>query len=163
MSEVLRISDIPFDPVRALLHRFRITLELQTDGEDIRGSFWGAPEAGIVGTTVYVRGDTPIHSLLHECSHIICMTGKRRAVLDRDAGGGDLEEAVVCYLQILLADHIELVGSARLMQDMDRWGYSFRLGSTRRWFEEDAEDMRTWLLVHGLLDEALGVTFRRRK
>ena len=26
------------------------------------------------------------------------------------------------------------------MADMDTWGYSFRLGDTRSWFERDAED-----------------------
>ena len=41
----------------------------------------------------------------------------------------------MCYLQILLADALHGVGRERLMQDMDEWGYSFRLGSTRAWFE----------------------------
>jgi hypothetical protein len=35
---------------------------------------------------------------------------------------------------------------------MDEWGYSFRLGSTRAWFEHDAEDARLWLLGAGILD-----------
>jgi hypothetical protein len=35
---------------------------------------------------------------------------------------------------------------------MDEWGYSFRLGSTRAWFEQDAEDARLWLLDHGIVD-----------
>ena len=90
------------------------------------------------------------------------MTPERRDGLDKDAGGGDLEEAAVCYLQILLADHIDNVGRERLMQDMDRWGYSFRLGATRRWFEEDADDARAWLLEQGLIDESDGVRFRLR-
>jgi hypothetical protein len=34
---------------------------------------------------------------------------------------------------------------------MYAWGYSFRLGSARRWFEEDAQDARDWLLSHGLI------------
>jgi hypothetical protein len=48
-------------------------------------------------------------------------------------------------LQIVLADGLPGVGSDRLMADMDAWGYSFRLGSTRAWFENDAEDARAWL------------------
>lgn len=48
------------------------------------------------------------------------------------------------------------------MLDMDRWGYSFRLGSTRAWFERDAEDARAWLVAHGLIDPAGAVTFRLR-
>jgi hypothetical protein len=35
---------------------------------------------------------------------------------------------------------------------MDEWGYSFRLGSTRAWFENDAEDARLWLLNEGVID-----------
>jgi hypothetical protein len=50
-----------------------------------------------------------------------------------------------------LADAIPGVGRERLMADMDAWGYSFRLGSTKAWFERDAEDARNWLLQHGLL------------
>ena len=48
------------------------------------------------------------------------------------------------------------------MQDMDSWGYSFRLGATRRWFEEDADDARAWLLEHGLIDESGSVQLRLR-
>jgi hypothetical protein len=35
---------------------------------------------------------------------------------------------------------------------MDAWGYSFRLGSTRAWFESDAADARDWLLAARLID-----------
>ncbi len=40
------------------------------------------------------------------------------------------------------------------MQDMDSWGYTFRLGSARAWFEQDAEDARAWLEERNLLPEA---------
>jgi hypothetical protein len=43
------------------------------------------------------------------------------------------------------------VGSARLMADMDAWGYTYRLGSTKAWFEQDADDARQWLVERGLL------------
>ena len=79
------------------------------------------------------------------------MTADRRSGLDRDAGGDDLEESAVCYLQIVLADLLEGVGQQRLMRDMDTWGYSFRLGNTREWFERDAEDAAEFLKNHGLL------------
>ncbi len=49
-----------------------------------------------------------------------------------------------------MADQLPGVGRDRLMQDMDAWGYSFRLGSTRAWFEGDAEDARQWLQDRGL-------------
>ena len=80
------------------------------------------------------------------------MDGERRSRLDRDAGGNDLEESAVCFLQIVLADYIEGVGRERIMADMDAWGYSFRLGSTRAWFENDADDAQTFLLNHNLID-----------
>lgn len=151
---VLRVADVRFARLSGLLARFGLSLHLLDDDAPITGSFWGEPEAGVVGRGVYVRLDTPIHSLLHETCHVICMDEQRRAGLDRDAGGDDLEEAAVCYLQILLADCLPGVGRARLMQDMDSWGYSFRLGSSRAWFESDAEDARAWLLGHGLLNAA---------
>ena len=133
------VADIPFAGLAALLDSYGLLLVLAEDGAPIEGSYWGEPEAGIIGNTVYVRGDTPIHSLLHETCHVICMSGARRSVLERDAGGDDLEEAAVCYLQVLLADSIDGVGRMQLMRDMDAYGYSFRLGTTRAWFEKDAE------------------------
>lgn len=130
--------------------------------EAITGSFWGDSEAGIKGHAVYARKDTPVHSLLHEMCHTICMSTKRRNNLDRDAGGDDLEEAAVCYLQIVLADELEGVGRARMMRDMDAWGYSFRLGSTRAWFDEDAGDAKSFLLKHKLIDDSGVPTWRLR-
>jgi len=67
----------------------------------------------------------------------------------------------VCYLQILLAERLPGVGRERLMMDMDAWGYSFRLGSTRAWFERDAEEAREWLLEEGIIDGE-GVSGRLR-
>jgi len=150
---VLVVADVAVERLVALLQRFGLNLEFVEDNAPITGSFWGDSEAGLIGCSVYVRGDTPIHSLLHETCHAICMSGDRRAHLDRDAGGDDLEEAAVCYLQIVLADCIVGVGRHRLMLDMDTWGYSFRLGSTREWFERDAEDAKEFLLNHGLLTD----------
>ena len=48
------------------------------------------------------------------------------------------------------------------MADMDRWGYSFRLGSTAAWLAGDAEDARAWLERHGLLDGDGRPTFAPR-
>ena len=156
------MSDTGHERLAALLDRFGLSLVLEPDHAPITGSFWGDSEAGVVGRTVFVRRDTPIHSFLHESCHVICMEGKRRDALDRDAGGDDLEESAVCYLQILLAEHIDGVGRVRLMADMDRWGYSFRLGSTREWFEEDAEDAREFLLNHKLIGASGEPTFTLR-
>jgi hypothetical protein len=159
---VTTIADVPLASIRALLGRYDLALHVQADGETITGSFWGDSEAGIVAKNVYVRNDTPVHSLLHETCHVICMSAERRADLETDAGGDDLEEAAVCYLQVVLADHISGVGRQQLMNDMDAWGYSFRLGSTRPWFERDAEDARKWLIDHQLLDTEDAPSFRLR-
>jgi hypothetical protein len=148
--------------VEALLRRFDLELVVEADGQPITGSYWGDEEAGIVGRRVFARRDTPLHSVLHEACHTICMSGDRRADLDRDAGGDDLEEAAVCYLQVLLADEVPGVGRERLMRDMDAWGYSFRLGSTARWFAEDAEDARNWLNDVGLVDHEGRPVFQLR-
>ncbi len=159
---MLTVGDIPLAPIQVLLQKFHLTLIVESPEQPITGSFWGDSEAGIVANDVYVRRDTPIHSLLHEACHTICMDEERRSGLDRDAGGDDLEEAAVCYLQILLADEISGVGSERLMQDMDKWGYSFRLGRTGLWFENDAEDATRWLQQKGLIDSAGMPTFALR-
>jgi hypothetical protein len=144
--------------VALLLNRFDLELTLTAPGEIITGSYWGESEAGLKGNRLYARLDTPLHSILHEASHFICMTPERRTGLDRDAGGDDREESAVCYLQVLLADELPGVGRERLFADMDAWGYSFRLGSTRAWFENDAQDARAWLVKRGILDSAGTVT-----
>ncbi len=162
MSGVLTVADLGHEPLAALLARYGLTLVVEADDAAITGSFWGDSEAGVVGHSVFVRADTPVHSFLHESCHVICMDGERRNGLDRDAGGDDLEEAAVCYLQVVLADCIEGVGRDRLMADMDAWGYSFRLGSTRDWFEKDAEDARKFLVNRGLIDASGGPTFNLR-
>jgi hypothetical protein len=160
---MLLISDLNIDPIAELLGKFELVLELVADEKTINGSYWGAPEAGVVGDRVFVRSDTPVHSLLHETCHVVCMTPDRREKLKGDAGGDDIEECAVCYLQVVLADELAGAGRDQLMQDMDDWGYSFRLGSTRRWFEEDAADARSWLLTNGLLQDNNLPTYRLRQ
>lgn len=161
--DVLRIADIGADAPASLLRRYGIELQIVADTAAIPGTFWGAPEAGIVRNTVLVRRDTPVHSLLHETCHIICASAQRRSSLETDAGSDYLEEVAVCYLQVVLADALSGVGRDRLMQDMDSWGYSFRLGSSRAWFMTDAADARGWLERHGLLTDDGKPSFRLRK
>jgi hypothetical protein len=129
-----------------------MTLEIVTD-QNIPGSFWGDEEAGLIANKLYARLDTPIHSILHEVCHYICMDEQRRMHLDTNAEGDYDEENAVCYLQILLADEIPEMGRLRMMQDMDAWGYTFRLGSSKTWFEQDAEDALQWLKHFQLLDQ----------
>lgn len=90
------------------------------------------------------------------------MCPERRANLHTDAGGDDLEEAAVCYLQIVLAGELPSVGVPRMFRDMDTWGYTFRLGSTSRWFESDADDAFNWLIKKGLLSASGRPVYRLR-
>lgn len=136
-----------------LLKPYGIEIEYVADNDTIQGSFFGEREAGIIGNKLYLRHDTPIHSALHESGHYICMDPARRIKLDTDAEGDYDEENGVCYLQILLADHLPNVGRERMMIDMDRWGYTFRLGSAKAWFEHDAEDAKQWLITHQIIDQ----------
>jgi hypothetical protein len=155
---MLRLASVDRVAVALLLARYGMDLTLVAPDENIPGSYWGDSEAGLRGDRLFARLDTPLHSVLHEACHYICMTPERRSGLDRDAGGDDLEECAVCYLQILLADRLPGVGRARLCADMDEWGYSFRLGSARLWFEGDADDARIWLAGHGVIDAGGSIT-----
>jgi hypothetical protein len=147
---VLTLADIGFEAPSALLARYGLRLVAVADGADIPGSYWGNPEAGLVGHDVHARGDTPVHSLLHEAAHLLVMPAERRAGVHTDASDCQLEEDASCALQILLADALPGVGRERLMADMDAWGYTFRLGSARAWFEHDAEDALAFLAERGL-------------
>jgi len=142
-----------------LLDRYGLQLILVVPEQVIPGSYWGEREAGLIGAKIYARLDTPLHSVLHESAHFICMTPERRTGLDTDAGGDDAEECAVCYLQILFAGLLPNAGEERMCRDMDDWGYSFRLGSAATWFAQDAEDAQLWLIRHGLIDQDNRVTF----
>lgn len=148
---MLRWQDCDQDAVRWLLDQYELNLT-ETEQESIPGSFWGEEEAGLIGSHLYVRDDTPLHSILHEACHYVCMDAKRRDGLDTNAGGDYDEENAVCFLQILLADFIPGFDQELAFADMDAWGYSFRFGSSRAWFEQDAEDAREWLLKHRIID-----------
>jgi hypothetical protein len=151
-AEVLQVGQASWPDLVRLCQPYGLELVLVADQTEIPGSYWKDAEAGLIANRLYVRTDTPVHSLLHEGCHYICMDSQRRTQLDTDAGGDYLEENGVCYLQILLAGQLPGMGAERMMQDMDRWGYSFRLGSAQVWFEQDAEDARAWLLEMGLID-----------
>jgi hypothetical protein len=159
---VLCLNRIDRVELSMLLSRYGLALTLVAPEQVIPGSYWGESEAGLKGDRLYARLDTPLHSVLHETSHYICMTPERRSGLDRDAGGNDAEECAVCYLQVLLAAELPGVGSERLSSDMDEWGYSFRLGNTRAWFNTDAADARDWLIEHGVIDSNSRLTGKLR-
>lgn len=148
--------------LHTLLDRYGIELRLVAREEVIPGSYWGDCEAGLIGRQLFARLDTPLHSVLHEAAHHVCMSPERRARLHTDAQGDDAEESAVCYLQVLLADALGAASRERMYRDMDEWGYSFRLGSTAQWFTHDAEDARLWLQRHCIIDGEQHLTYESR-
>lgn len=151
---MLTLADTGFSQPAALLLRYDIVLHRVDDGEPIPGSFWGDREAGVIGSNVYARGDTPVHSLLHEAAHLIVLPAERRAAVHTDATDSIEEEDAVCVLQALLGDALPDVGRARVLADMDAWGYTFRLGSAQAYFDLDAQGSWQWLAARGLVDAA---------
>ena len=162
-NEVLRLHDADLESLSNLLSNYGLSLKMVDTGNDIPGSFWGDEEAGLIASELLVRTDTPLHSILHEACHYVCLDQSRREGIHTDAGGDYDEENAVCYLQILLADHINGFGKQRMLIDMDRWGYSFRLGSAQNWFEKDAEDALAWLKNENLLDAELQPSWNLRE
>lgn len=150
---VLLLRDIAFDAASALLARYGLELRPVADDAPIPGSYWGEPEAGIVGSVVFARADTPVHSLLHEAAHLVVLPPARRAAVHTDATDSVAEEDAVCVLQSLLADALPGVGAGRVLADMDAWGYTFRLGSARAYVQDDADAAWAWLQDAGLVDE----------
>ncbi len=159
---VLPCNEIDLNNFQVLLARYDMEVQNIPSGESIPGSFWQPPEAGLVGNTLYIRNDTPVHSALHETGHYICMDNQRRKNLNTNAGGDYEEEDAVCYLQILLSDFIPEMKQSRMLSDMDEWGYSFRLGSAKNWFEKDAEDACEWLQKHRVISPENIITFSKR-
>ena len=149
---MLTIADIGFEAPRALLARYDLVLIQVEDSLAIPGSFWGECEAGVIGHCVYARFDTPVHSLLHEASHLIVMPEEKRSNIHTDASDSVAEEDAVCILQALLGDELAGVGRERIWADMDTWGYTFRLGSAKAYFENDANEAFAFLLVRRLIN-----------
>ena len=151
---MLTLADIGFDAPAALLARYGLQLARVADGEAIPGSYWGDCEAGLIGTSVHARADTPVQSLLHEAAHLIVLPQERRAAVHTDATDSVEEEDAVCVLQALLGDALPGVGRDRILADMDAWGYTFRLGTAKAYVEQDADTAWQWLATRGLVDPA---------
>ena len=159
---VVELAELGLRAFEPVARGYGLELVAVPPDREIPASYWGAPEAGLAGRCVFVRSDTPAHSLLHELCHYVCMTPERRAGLWRDAGGDDGEECAVCYLQVLLADEVAGLGASRLLRDLDAWGYSFREGSAAAWFAGDGASARQWLLERKLIDASGRPTRRLR-
>ena len=160
---VLLCKDINIKNLQRLIDVYGMSLTIIDDDQPIPGSFWQPPEAGLIRDMLYIRKDTPVHSALHETCHYICMDKERRKTLDTDAGGRTaIEEDSVCYLQILLSEEIPEMKQHRMFSDMDAWGYTFRLGSSQAWFENDAEDAQAWLQQHHVIEHDDQITKKLR-
>ena len=150
-ARVLTLADIDREFIELLARSYGLELIGVANDAAIPGSFWGEPEAGLIGSAIYASDDTPLHSVLHEMCHLIVIEPSRRTAIHTNASTSQAEEDATCYLQIVLGDAIPNVGRARIQSDMDAWGYTFRLGSARAWFEGDADDARDWLVARRLL------------
>lgn len=145
IMNVTLLNKLCNEALEQLLADFNLQVHWLPANAPIPGSYWGEPEAGLIGNTLYVRDDTPVHSALHEACHYLLMDDSRRLALNRDAGGSDTEENAVCYLQCLLADRLAGYSRTQILADMDAWGYHFILGSAAAWFFRDSDDAQTWL------------------
>ena len=157
---MLLLQHIDRFAVHGLLDRYGLQLQLVAPQEIIPGSYWGEREAGLIGDRLYARLDTPVHSVLHESAHFVCMSPERRSQLHTDAQGEVQEETAVCYLQVLMGDELKCYPRQQMFQEMDEWGYSFRLGSAALWFHLDADDARLWLAHHLITDQFGQLTFQ---
>lgn len=149
--------------IKDLLGYYGIRVHTVDMDQDIPHSFWGNPEAGRICEKLYIRGDTPVHSILHEACHFVCMEPLQRTLAQVDAKGTAMEENATCYLQLILADHINGYSQSQLLNDMDDWGYSFRLGSAQAWFRQDAEEVQEWLIQEEIIDPSQQPTWKLRK
>ena len=160
---MIEFQNLSTESLQAVLSQYGMTIRYINEVNEIPYSFWGSPEAGRLVDEVYVRADTPIHSVLHESCHYICMPADQRQYKTIDAKGSVMEENACCYLQILLADKLEGISREQLMQDMDAWGYSFRLGSAKSWFLHDADEVKDWLIECEILDQNCEITWKLRQ
>lgn len=145
------VSALPPTALASLLTPLGLSLAWIADDLAIPGSYWGDSEAGLIGNTLQLRADTPVHSALHEACHWLLADVARRAVMHTNAGGSDTEENAVCYLQCLLASRLDGYSQARCFADMDAWGYNFILGSAAAWFTGDSDDAQRFLQARGWL------------
>lgn len=158
-----RLKNIQSDAMRPLFDRYQLQLHEVSSNNEIPYSFWGTPEAGRQQSILYARADTPIHSLLHEACHFICMPPSLRHQPSIDAGGTAEEEDACCYLQLILSDYVPGFNQHIHLHDMNIWGYNFRLGSSARWFYADSDDARDWLIRHNIIDEKNQPTWALRQ
>ena len=80
---VVEFRDLSRNASDELLSAYGLELITLTLDAEIPASYWGAPEAGIAGQCVFVRADTPAHSLLHDAG----LSGRSLFNVDFDERG----------------------------------------------------------------------------
>src|SRR5690606_24263345 len=85
-TAVLEVGELAPGALERFLEPWGIEVVWVEADAPIPSSYFGAPEAGIRGSSVFVRPDTPVHSALHEAFHLVCAGRERRATIDTDAG-----------------------------------------------------------------------------
>ncbi len=142
-SRVTSLGDIEPAAIERLLTAFGLSLAGVAPGASIPGSYWGDSEAGLVGDRLFARADTPVHSLLHELGHYVCMDptaarcARHRCGRRRRRGSGRVLPAGVARRRAC-----EASAASAASRDMDTWGYSFREGSARAWLAGDGVPRR---------------------
>ena len=60
---MLLVNGIDRLSLQVLLDRYGLVLQLVAPQEVIPGSYWGEREAGLMGSKIFARLDTPLHSV----------------------------------------------------------------------------------------------------
>src|SRR3546814_10719191 len=95
-AAVMPCAELGLVSLRALLEPLGLRIAEVADDLPIPGRYWGDRDAGLIADTLYVRGDTPVHSALHEACPWLCADATRPQSLHTNAGGEDVEEHAVC-------------------------------------------------------------------
>ena len=73
---VLRIGEVDVRPFIRFFADKGLELVETPAGEKIPGTFWGEPEAGLLGSKLYYRADTPVHSVPVSYTHLTLPTNR---------------------------------------------------------------------------------------
>ncbi|MDB2544126.1 hypothetical protein N9X63_03545 [Woeseiaceae bacterium] len=65
MQQPIIIGDFENKELNNLINKYHFKLKILADHETIPASFWGDPEAGLIGKTIFVKKITPLHSFFH--------------------------------------------------------------------------------------------------
>jgi len=58
-TDVLTLEQIDVEFVELMLRSYGLDLVRVDENAPIPGTYWGEPEAGLIGNAIYARGDTP--------------------------------------------------------------------------------------------------------